>query len=69
MSLHLGYDKIKINLNGVVYCLNLIPKTSTTVKVAIEEHSIINTKSIISPEAFISCSSVCEANIEDYSVI
>lgn len=29
MALYLGSDKIKINLNGVVYCLNLFSSTST----------------------------------------
>jgi hypothetical protein len=28
MALYLGSNKLKINLNGVVYCLNLLSETS-----------------------------------------
>jgi hypothetical protein len=30
MALYLGRDKVKINLNGVVYCLNLFSATPIT---------------------------------------
>lgn len=30
MALYLGRDKVKINLNGVVYCLNLFSTTPIT---------------------------------------
>lgn len=29
MTLYLGEDKVKINLNGIAYCLNLFSATST----------------------------------------
>ena len=29
MALYLGENKVKINLNGIVYCLNLYSTTST----------------------------------------
>lgn len=30
MTLYLGRDKVKINLNGVVYCLNLFSDSAIT---------------------------------------
>ncbi len=42
MALYLGSEKVKVNLNGVIYCLNLFSK-----------NPIINGIKLLSSEGFI----------------